>query len=78
MAVVREVTPRDSTAEAELLEIAVRAFNPMHAGAEPIQNLVAPVFKEMTAKYGRYLVGGGVEPTWAQVVELTSKETMLN
>jgi hypothetical protein len=61
MAVVREVTPRDTTAEAELLEIAVRAFNPTHAGAEPVENLVAPVFKEMTAKYGRYLVSGGIE-----------------
>ena len=53
MAVVREVTPRDTTAEAELLKIAVSAFNPTHAGTEPIENLVAPAFKEMTAKLGR-------------------------
>ena len=50
----------------------------MHAGAEPIENLVAPAFKEMTAKFGRYLANGGVEPTWATVVELTTRETMLN
>ena len=32
----------------------------------------------MTAKFGRYLANGGVEPTWATVVELTTRETMLN
>ena len=39
---------------------------------------MAPAFKEMTAKFGRYLANGGVEPTWATVVELTTRETMLN
>ena len=75
---VREVTPRDTTAESQLLEIAARAFNPAYAAGGPIKRLVAPVFKEMTAKYGRYLLGGGFEPTWAHVAEITEKETMLS
>ena len=32
----------------------------------------------MAAKYSRYLMGGGFEPTWAYVAERTEKETMLN
>ena len=78
MAVVREVTPRDATAKPQLLEIAARAFNLAYAASDPIERLVAPVLKEMTAKYGRYLLGGGIEPTWAQVAEITEKETMLS
>ena len=78
MAMVREVTPRDVTAEAQLLEMAARAFNPAYAAGDPIVRLVAPVFKEMAAKYGRYLLGGGVEPTWAYVAEQAEKETMIS
>ena len=78
MAMVREITPRDATAESQLLEMAARAFNPARSAGDPITRLVAPVFTEMNAKYSRYLMGGGFEPTWAYVAELTEKETMLN
>ena len=77
MAVVREVNPRDTTAETELLKISVNAFDPTHAGSDPIENLVAPAFKEMSTKFGRYLANGGVKPTWKVVVELTAQETMM-
>ena len=45
MAVMREVNPRDTSAEAELLNVAVNAFDLAHAGADPIESLVAPAFK---------------------------------
>ena len=78
MVVMREVNPRDTSAEAELLNVAVNAFDPAHAGADPIENLVAPAFKEMSSRFGRYLASGGVEPTWESVVERTAMETVLN
>ena len=77
LAVLREVLPRDTTAEGELLRISVNAFEPAHASSDPIESLVVPVFKEMASKFGRYLASGGIEPTWEAVVEITSKETQL-
>ena len=65
-------------AESQLLKIVAQAFNPAYAAGNPIVRLVAPVFKEMAAKYGRYLLGGGIKPTWAYVAERTEKETMLS
>ena len=35
IAMVREVTPRDTTAESQLLEVAARAFNPAYAAGDP-------------------------------------------
>ena len=77
MAMVREVLPRDTSAENELLRISVNALDPAHAGSDPIESLVVPAFKEMATKFGSYLASGGVEPTWGKVVEGTSKETLL-
>ena len=39
IAVMREVNPRDTTAEAKFLQILVSAFDPLHAGSEPIEHL---------------------------------------
>ena len=45
----------DTTAEDELLLISVNAFEPAHAGSDPIESLAVPAFKEMSTKFGRYL-----------------------
>ena len=39
IAVMREVNPRDTTAEVELLKISVDAFDPQHAGSDPVEYL---------------------------------------
>ena len=64
LAVVREVLPRDTTAEGELLRISVNAFEPAHASSDPIESLLVPAFKEMASKFGCYLASGGIDPTW--------------
>ena len=38
---------------------------------------MVPAFKEKATKFAGYLASGGVEPTWAKLVEVTSKETLL-
>ena len=77
MAVMHEVNPCDTTVEAEFLKISFNAFDPLHAGSDPIEHLVMPVFREMSTTYGRYLASGGVEPRWKLVVERTAVETMM-
>ena len=59
IAVMREVNPRDTTAEVEFLKISVDAFDPQHAGSDPVEYLVKPVLKEMQTRYARYLASVG-------------------
>ena len=74
---MREVNPRDTTAEVEFLKISVDAFDPQHAGSDLVENLVTSVLKEMQARYARYLANGGVELTWNDVAAQTSQDTMV-
>ena len=77
IAVMREINPRDATGEAEFLKISVSAFDPQHAGSDPIEYLMKPVLKEMQTRYARYLAPGGVEQTWKEGAAQTAVDTML-
>ena len=76
IAVMGEVNPRDTTAQAEFLKIGVDAFDPQHAGSDLVEYLVKPVLKDMQTRYARYLANGGREPTWKEVAAETSQEAM--
>ena len=77
IAVMGEVNPRDTTMQAEFINIGVDAFDPQHAGSDMVEHLVKPVFKETQTQYARYLVHGGREPiTWKEVAEEIAEEAM--
>ena len=76
MAVIDEVHPRDATMQAELLRLGVDAFDARYAGADMVEHLVKPVLKEMQTRFAKYLVLGGRESTWKEVVEVSSEEAM--
>ena len=76
IAVIGEVHPRDATMQEELLRLGVDAFDARYAGADMVELLLKPVLKEMQMRSAKYLVNGGKEPTWKEVVEVSSEEAM--
>ena len=64
MAIMDEVNPRDESAQATFLKLALDIFNPAHVISDPVESLLKPVLEEMQTNYSRYLLDGGDEPSW--------------
>ena len=68
VAIVRDILPRDASAEYNLLLMAKDASDAARAMADPMSS-VTPVFEEMSERYTDYLTAGAAESqaTWEKV-----------
>ena len=79
-ALVRESSPRDSTAGQALLEMHAEAFGRGHGTPRPedlsIELAVTPVFTAYAAEFARYARGGlAAAPTWSSIREQVDKRS---
>ena len=76
LAMMREIMPRDTTAEHHLLLMVKDAFDASRSMVDQLATVVTPVFGEMTLRYGDFLRAGTLETTWEKVRTDITAESM--
>ena len=64
MQIMLEVHPRDDTAQAVMLKLALDVFAQAHVASDPVETLLKPVLEEMRTTSALYLLDGGAEHSW--------------
>jgi L-rhamnose isomerase len=76
MQIMLEVHPRDDTAQAVMLKLALDVFAQAHVASDPVETLLKPVLEEMRTTSALYLLDGGAEHSWQVTMDNSMAEAL--